>query len=334
MLPSIKKQEAGKATPKADRDPSEKDFYALYDKLNACELLTRGLAGQVPLNKLWLFFQRKAHFIPAEKEISPDDLLELFFFFEAKDLDKLLRDEPNLSPMMHFFVGLFLADLANPAPAHKTNFNEALRHLRMAEGSQMANAAIPFFRTAILTRSKAGDQKVQAALWDTIRKAEFETYLQRITRMLWSAGLADPKLFVLSLSMINRLPHFNYSPAAGSLSALLTERNRTWLQPSLSFGQLLMRRGLAERERTVNVFWRMDEYDLGRDLARKAWQAMNRNGRIGETEEAWPHSSTFLGVNSLNPFDSKEFPPRERDGKTCDMEGFRRYLGQLARMGG
>jgi hypothetical protein len=163
-----------------------------------------------------------------------------------------------------------------------------------------------------------------------MRKGQFETYLHRMARLIWEMGLSDPKLFVLSLSLINRLPHLNYGPGLKATYTRVNERDHEWAQQALSFGQLWMKKGTVNGSLPANIYWPKEEYDLGRELARKAWVALYPGKNLLETESAWPPSSAFGSASILNPFNAEQFPPKERDGKTCDLDAIRRYVNQLA----
>lgn len=328
---------AGQAAPPAppSTGPGEQDFSRLFDRLDACELLTQGVASRAPPEKVALLLFRRTRFIPADSEIGRGDVLMLFRILGTDSLDALMKDEiflHGLRPPLKFFMALFAADLIRPRLVTKPDPALAQRLLEDAATASPANGAFYLFQAGVRLKAGVEERYALPALELAMRRGRFDTYLMRMARLIWEAGLSDTKLFVLSLALINRLPHPAYDPAFSTLSKRVTAQDPSWTQRALSFGELLMRGGRQEGNLPSNVYWRKEEYDLGRGLARKAWLAMNPGRNPSVTDAAWPPSSSFQGEGRLNPFDSRQFPPRHEGSRECDLEGFRRYLSQLARV--
>jgi hypothetical protein len=313
---------------KPERDLAWKDFTELFDQLDACELLTKGVANRVPRANLWLFLMRRARTPVTDPVIHGGHIAGLFRMMEEKRFDAS-RAGSDLDPIQQFFAGIFYAGLADSHPVAKPDYAQASRFFAGAESGHVGNGAVYFFRASAEQLRDPKDFRGILYLQQALKAHDFDTYLTRMARLIWETGLGDPKLFVLSLSLVNRLPHLLYEPSGHELLRSVSERDPERAQLAMAFGQVLMRGGLAGRDLPSGVYWSRDDYDFGRNIARKAWETLNPGYDPSAMERSWPSSASFGGSGVLNPFDAGQFPPRRPDG-TCDLDGFRRYVAQLA----
>ncbi len=323
------------ADPHAAEPPvlSEEDFERAIDEKNACDLIRENIPGHVSMLLVRRQIYRRKEFGAYDPELGNfplDTFLEALTASDAETALKILSRSFSESPILKFFEALIYADLLDGRPNPKPDYSKAIGILAALKQKVPDNGAISFFLASVRIRAGESESAIRADLHGAMMKEKFDSYITRILKIIWETGLSDPKLFALSGSLIGRMPSPNYGRGFSAIRERVTEVDLEWARQALDLGKRWMREGLYEKNRSPGIYWSVLEYQLGRQLARKAFVVLNPGSDAKITENDWPQVVNLGASQRPIPWDHTNFPPMANGGISCDESAFQKHIKQLS----
>ena len=297
------------------------ELRSAVEEKDPCTLLNEGVVDHASLKDVFGLLQSRGDHMGSD---GPWNFIPLHAFFEAFSQPDAVQALKILdfarNDVCRFFAALLRADLLDGFTNPQPDYIGALETMEQLKGAFPGNGAISFFAGAI--RRKRGDPEADLRReWEeAMAKSDFDGFHTRLLRVIWEAGVRDPKLFALAASLYARVPSPRIKDAARSIRKRIVAADLPWARAALSFGKLWMSEGLKEQRRAPDIYWSPEEYELGHGIALAAIGVLGPDKDARGVDVPMPPLYQLVMAGRRGPWDGKYIPTRVGTGRCREAD--------------